>query len=432
MWDNYKAERGVWSEKMLIALKNGVKGNKWFSLIDKIGAARTLALAWDKVSANAGACGVDGITIGRFAKDSQSRLLTVRERIMKDAYQPQPARRTYIDKPGSPDQRPLGIPAVVDRVVQQSMRMVLEPIFEIGFAEHSYGFRPGRCCHDALRQVDKLLIEGHLHVVDIDIKGYFDNINHQRLMAKVAEKIADGRVLALLESFLKAGVLEEGKWTAGEVGTPQGGVISPLLPNIYLNDLDWEMQQSGHLMIRYADDMVILCASAEQAARALEQVRNWMEGAKLTLHPEKTRIVDMTRKEEYFDFLGYRFRRAKQSGKLLKLVRPKSERKMKEGIRQITPRCSGKSMTEIVGKISRKLVGWFNYFQQANRLQLSGYDSWIRMRLRSILRKRRKGKGRGGGTDHQRWPNSYFDQLGLYCLNSAKLEKISLLKGAKH
>jgi RNA-directed DNA polymerase len=233
LWRRHKAERGVWTEPMLMALERGMEGNKWFSLIDKVCSERTLGLAWEKVKANAGACGVDGITIERFDKDSQIRLLAVNEQLKRGDYQPKPVKRVWIDKPGSVEKRPLGIPTVVDRVVQAAVRMAIEPIFENRFAKHSYGFRPGRGCKEALRRVEELLQAGHTHVVDVDIKGYFDAIPHQRLMALVREHIADGRVLGLIEGFLKQGVIEGAHWQEAKDGTPQGGVISPLLANIY-------------------------------------------------------------------------------------------------------------------------------------------------------------------------------------------------------
>jgi RNA-directed DNA polymerase len=220
---------------MLVALERGVKGNQWFSLIDKVFRDRTLELAWAKVHSNAGACGVDGITVERFAKDSHARLLAVKEHLERGSYQPKPVKRVWIPKLGSPEKRALGIPTVRDRVVQCALRMVVEPIFEREFAPQSYGFRPGRSCRDALRRVDELLQSGHGHVVEIDIKGYFDAIPHERLMARVGERIADGRVLGLIEAFLQAGVMEGMEGWETETGTPQGGVISPLLANIYLN-----------------------------------------------------------------------------------------------------------------------------------------------------------------------------------------------------
>ena len=223
LWQRCKAERGVWSEKMLMALERGIKGaersrdrqpkgcpkgersesNVWFSLIDKVYAERTLELAWGKVQSNAGACGVDGMSVGHFAKDSKSRLLAVNKRIREGTYEPKPVKRVHIPKLGSSETRPLGIPTVEDRIVQTAVRMAIEPIFEREFAEHSYGFRPGRGCKDALRRMNELLEKGLVHVVDVDIKGYFDNIPHEGLMKLVRERIADGRVLKMIENFLK-------------------------------------------------------------------------------------------------------------------------------------------------------------------------------------------------------------------------------------
>ena len=433
LWQRHKAERGVWSEPMLAVLERGLEGNKWFSLIDKVWSERTLGLAWEKVKSNAGACGVDGITIGRFAKDSQRRLLAVKEQLKRGTYQPKPVKRVWIDKVGSAEKRPLGIPTVTDRVVQAAVRMVIEPIFENRFAEHSHGFRPGRGCKEALRRVEELLRAGHTRVVDVDIKGYFDTIPHDRLMALVRERIADGRILGLIEGFLKQGVMEGTDWQeAKEEGTPQGGVISPLLANIYLDPLDWLMAESGFEMVRYADDMVVLCRTEEEAAAALSKLKEWMEGAGLTLHPEKTRVVDMNLADSYFDFLGYRFKRSKR-GQIMRLARPKSERKLRETIKPKTRRTNGKSLEAIVAELNRTLKGWYGYFKQAKASQLGEIDGWIRMRLRSILRKRRRRKGRGRGNDHQRWPNRYFTELGLFCLLEARNSEIaSLRQGANH
>lgn len=432
LWQRHKAERGVWSEPMLAALARGLKGNKWFSLIDKVWSGRTLELAWEKVKSNAGACGVDGITIGRFAKDSPSRLLAVNEQLKRGTYQPKPVKRVWIDKPGSAQKRPLGIPTVTDRVVQAAVRMVIEPIFEHRFAQHSYGFRPGSGCKEALRRVEELLHAGNTHVVDVDIKGYFDTIPHDRLMALVREHVADGRVLGLIEGFLKQGVIEGTDWQEAKEGTPQGGVISQLLANIYLDPLDWLMAGLGFEMVRYADDMVVLCRSEQEAMAALEKLREWMAGAGLTLHPDKTRTVDMNLAGSHFDFLGYRFYRS-QRGRLSKLVRPKSLRKLRESIKPKTRRKNGRSMEAIVTDINRTLRGWFAYFKHAHASELAEIDQWTRMRLRSILRKRRGGRGRGRGQDHHRWPNRYFTGLGLFCLLDAKVTEIASLRyGANH
>jgi RNA-directed DNA polymerase len=281
--------------------------------------------------------------------------------------------------------------------------------------------------------VEELLRAGHTHVVDVDIKGYFDTIPHDRLMALVRERIADGPVLGLIEGFLKQGVIEGTDWQeAKEEGTPQGGVISPLLANIHLDPLDWLMTQSGFEMVRYADDMVVLCRSREEAAAALSALKEWMEGAGLTLHPDKTRVVDMNPAGSHFDFLGYRFYRSRR-GRLCRLVRPKSLRKLRETIKPKTRRNNGKSMEAIVADLNRTLKGWFGYFKHVHSSELGEIDQWLRMRLRSILRKRWGGRGRGRGQDHHRWPNRYFTGLGLFCLLDAKVtEAASLRIGANH
>lgn len=431
LWQSYGAERGVWTKNMLKALKAGVKGNKWFSLIDKIASERTLAIGWKKVKSNAGSCGVDGITVGTFAKGSENRLLAVKEHIKQGTYQAKPIKRVYIPKAGSSEERPLGIPTVTDRVVQAAVKLVIEPIFEREFAANSYGFRPGRGCKDALREVERQLREGQSHVVDVDIKGYFDNIPHEALMGLVKDRIADGKVLDMIEKFLKQGVLEEGVITDSETGSPQGGIISPLLANIYLDPLDKLLEQQGLQSVRYADDIVVIAQSAEAAQEALVSISEWMEQAELTLHPEKTRIVDMRESGAYFDFLGYRFLRSGK-GKLLKLVRPKSKQKLRASLKKPTKRCNKRSMEAIINQINPKLRGWYEYFKHAHPNQMSSMDSWTRMRLRSILRKRHKGKGRGGGLDHFRWPNYYFENLGLFSLVRAQEEEKSLCNGVKH
>lgn len=426
LWQRCKAERGVWSQGMLEALERGVKGGKWFSLIDKVYQDRTLAIGWEKVKSNAGACGMDGITVERFEKQAQERLLAVKEHIKGGDYRPQPIKRVWIDKPGSKEKRPLGIPTVRDRVVQSTLKMVIEPIFEHGFAPQSYGFRPGRSCKEALRRVEELLKSGYEHVVDIDIKSYFDTIPHGRLMELVEKRIADGRVLGMIEAMMKAGVMEGMANWEPEEGTPQGGVISPLLANIYLDPLDWLMKGLGLEMVRYADDMVVLCRDAVTAREALEEVSRWMGEAGLSLHPEKTRVVDMSGSGSHFDFLGYRFWR-RRNGKLARFVRPKSRRKLKGGLKKLTKRANGHSLEAIVNKLNPILRGWFGYFKHAHADALGEMDGWVRGRLRGILRKRHKLKGRARGRDHQRWPNRYFDTLGLFNLKAARAMESSSL-----
>ena len=404
-------ESTVWTERMLTALEHGVKGGKWFSLIDKVHAERTLLAAFSQVAANKGAAGVDRVTVTMFDDHREENLRTLGEDLRAGRYRPQQIRRHYIPKPGSKELRPLGIPTVRDRVVQTALLNVLEPIFEHDFAEHSYGFRPRRGCKDALRRVGELLEKGHTYIVDADLKSYFDTIPHDRLLALVAQKVSDGRVLSLIEGFLKQGILDGLREWTPEEGSPQGGSISPLLSNIYLNPLDHLMAQQGFEMVRYADDFVIMCRSPEEAARALAVVQEWTAEADLTLHPEKTKIVDA--KETGFDFLGYRFERGRRS------PRTKSLTKFKDGIRAETRRTSGKSLKIIIATINPKLRGWFEYFKHSRHYMFNDLDGWIRMRLRSLLRKRQGKTGRGRGSDNQRWPNKFFAEQGLYSLKTA-------------
>lgn len=405
------AEASVWTDRMLTALEQGVQGGVWFTLIDKVCSLKNLSASWAKVAANKGSAGVDHVTVAMYGKDAEANLRKLSEALKTGQYRPQSIRRVYIPKPGGKQTRPLGIPTVRDRVVQTALRHVLEPIFEKEFASHSYGFRPGRGCKDALRRVDQLLKEGYRYVVDADLQSYFDTIPHEALMARVRERVADGRVLTLAGAFLAQGVMDGlEQWRPGS-GTPQGAVVSPLLSNIYLNPLDQLMEQCGCEMVRYADDFVILCRSEPEAREALERVRQWTARAGLTLHPEKTRIVDAAR--EGFDFLGYRFERG------CKWPRAKSEQKLKDVIRLKTRRTSGQSLPCIVSEVNRTLRGWFEYFKHSIRNVFPRLDGWIRMRLRSILRKRRGGRGRGRGSDHQRWPNRYFAEMGLFSLAAA-------------
>ena len=306
------------------------------------------------------------------------------------------------------------VPTVEDRVVEMALRNVIEPIFEQGFAEHSYGFRPRRGAKDALRRVNELLLSGKIWVVDADIKGYFDNIPTEKLLTAIAQHISDGAVLEMIQQLLKKGVMESGKgWQPTENGTPQGAVISPLLANIYLNPLDHQMAQAGWEMIRYADDFIILCKSQEEAETALAQVRAWTEQAGLTLHPVKTRIVDASQKGG-FDFLGYHFERG------YRWPRQKSLKKFREAIREKTRKLSPGSMEDIISNVNRTLRGWFKYFKHSHWTTFGPLDAWVRQRLRTILRRRHKGKGRARGRDNQRWPNAYFVELGLISLTTAR------------
>jgi RNA-directed DNA polymerase len=401
---------------MLTALEQGVKGGVWFSLIDKVCAKRNLVASAAKVADNRGAPGIDHVSVEAFGDKLDTNVEKLSTTLREGSYEPQAIRRAFIPKPGSQEQRPLGIPTVRDRVVQGAVRHVLEPIFEKEFADHSYGFRPQRGCKDALRLVDKLLKAGYVYVVDADLKSYFDTIPHDRLMDRLRERIADGRVLGLIESFLKAGIMDGLQEWAPEAGAPQGAVLSPLLSNIYLNPLDHLMAAQGFQMIRYADDFVILCRSRAEAEQALTQVRQWCDAAGLQLHPTKTQIVDI--RVAPFEFLGYHFETTRR-GRLTRWPRKQSMQKLKDTIRAKTQRTNGNRLETIVFNVNLTLRGWFGYFQHSYRTTFPGIDKWVRMRLRSILRRRAGLSGRGRGRDHQRWPNSFFAGHGYFSLETA-------------
>lgn len=405
----------VWNERMLTALEKGVKGGKWFSLIDKVSPMDNLRRAFEQVRARRGAPGVDHQTITMFEARLEDNLAQLHEALVNGTYQPKAIKRVWIPKPGTKELRPLGIPCVCDRVVQAALVNVLEPIFERDFAEHSYGFRPGRGCKDSLRCVDDMLKKGYHYVVDLDYKSYFDSIPHGQLLARMKEKIADGRILSLVDAYLTQEIMDTTNGWTPEQGCPQGAVLSPLLSNIYLDPLDHIMAQEGYEMIRYADDAIILCQDPEQARRALERVQTWAAAAGLTLHPTKTTIVDATQRGG-FDFLGYHFERG------YRWPRKKSLKKLKDAIRGKTRRANGQSLGEIIRDVNRTLMGWFEYFKHSHKTTFQPLDAWIRMRLRSILRKRRGGKGRGRGRDHNRWPNVFFAKHGLFSLTAANAE----------
>ncbi len=398
---------------MLSALDNGVKGGKWFSLIDKVMAPTTLKVAWHKVRANKGAAGVDGLSIGRFAAKADLYLNELGAALREGTYRPQAVKRVDIPK-GDGKTRPLGIPTVKDRIVQQAVKLAIEPIFEAGFCEGSYGFRPGRGCHDALREVDRLIKEGFIFVVDADLQSYFDTIPHERLMARVEEKVSDGRLLDLIRAWLKADILKGLETWTPTGGTPQGGVLSPLLANIYLDPLDRLMAERGYRMVRYADDFVILTRSREEADAALALVAAWVAENGLVLHPEKTRVGDCRQPGEGFDFLGYRFEAGRRD------VRLKSFQRLRDTIREKTKRTRGQSLAFVIADLNRTLRGWFGYFKHAQPRTLANLDAMIRRRLRALLRKQEKRSGLGIClNDHRRWPIAFFANAGLFALHTA-------------
>lgn len=405
-------EPSVWTPRMLTALESGVKGGKWFSLIDKVYATDNLTAAFARVAANDGAAGVDHQTVAQYERNLNANQEKLATQLKDGSYCPQAVLRGWINKPGIKERRPLGIPTVRDRVAERALLNVVEPIFERDFAEQSYGFRPQRGAKQALRRVDGLLKAGYTWVVDADLKSYFDSIPHEPLMKRVQEKVSDGRVIKLLWGYLEQGVMDGlANWTPTE-GTPQGAVISPLLSNIYLDPLDHLMASREVEMVRYADDFVILCRTEAEAQQALSWVQDWTTNNGLRLHPEKTRLVDATVRGG-FDFLGYHFERG------YRWPRAKSIKKMRDTIRRKTRRANGHSLTVIIKDVNQTLRGWFEYFKHSHRNTFPQQDSWVRMRLRSILRKRQHRHGRGRGADHQRWPNCYLATHGLYSLVTA-------------
>jgi RNA-directed DNA polymerase len=398
---------------MLAALENGVQGGKWFSLIDKVYRAETLRAAWQRVKANGGAAGVDRQSVERFAARAEMYLEELSTALKKGTYRPQPVRRVEIPKGGGKF-RPLGIPVVKDRIVQTALKFVLEPIFEREFLQMSYGFRPGLGCKDALREVDGLLKDGYTFVVDADLKSYFDTIPYAQLLERVEERVSDGRVLELIEAFLKQDIVREmERWTPTG-GTPQGAVISPLLANLYLHPLDCQMQQQGYRMVRYADDFVVLCKSGEKAQAALEEVRSWVEQNGLSLNVDKTHVGDCRQEGQGFEFLGYRF----EGGR--RWVRKKSLKAFQDRIRMRTKRTRGESLAKIIAQLNPTLRGWFNYFKHAHPVTFRWMDAFVRRRLRAILRKQEKRPAMGiCRDDHQRWPNTFFAAQGLFTMHAA-------------
>ena len=407
-------EASIWTKPMLTALENGVKGGKWFSLMDKVYAMATLQAAWQQVQKNKGSHGVDGMSVERFAQQQEQYLQELQQALKAGSYQPLPVKRVFIPKAGG-GKRPLGIPAVKDRIVQTALKMAIEPIFENEFVEHSYGFRPLRGCKDALRIVDEGLKAGQTWVVDADMKSYFDSIPHAQLMAEVETFISDGKVLKLIQAYLKQDVLAGlERWTPTS-GTPQGAVISPLLANLYLHSLDKRMAQAGYTMVRYADDFVILCPSQEEAEKALRLVQQWVDDKDLTLHPDKTQVGSCVVEGQGFEFLGYRF----EAGK--RWVRKKSLQALKDKIRSKTKRTRGDSMETIIKDLNPMLKGWFNYFKHAHKWTFSELDGFIRRRLRSLRHKQRTGQADFGRSKHlqQLMPNAYFANLGLFTMKEA-------------
>jgi RNA-directed DNA polymerase len=378
------------------------------SVIDRVFNWNNLTIASRKVARNKGSAGVDGMSVKQWLKKEARHLQELQWRIMKDMYRSKPALRCYIPKPGSTRQRPLGIPAVTDRVCQQSVHNVLAPVFERYYHKDSHGFRPERSTHTAAKRVEFLRKQGYDYAVDLDIKGFFDHVDHEILMKLVKQVVKDRRVLGLIRGWLRAGVMEEGKFRYTTSGTPQGGVISPLLSNIYLTPLDNALTEAGYQFVRYADDVVILCRSEEEAARALHHARTVLGRLKLELNEEKTSTRTF---KEGFDFLGFRFtnRGRHIAGKSLKALYGK--------VREATKRLQGdKPVRTVIADLEPLLRGWGIYHREGRNVGMFTYlDKWVRKRLRSYIYKRWR---TFQGPKANKPDREEFERMGLFSLRS--------------
>lgn len=405
----------------------------WYSLYDKICTERNLWRAWKRVEANAGAPGCDGQTVTHFGTDARGSLRHLRQELRAKTYRPRPVRRVLIPKPDG-GERALGIPCVRDRIVQVAVVQVLEPIYDPQFSRFSHGFRPGKGCQTALAIVDQALRAGYTWVVDLDIRRFFDTVDHEVLLTTIAEQIADGSVRHLIRAFLRSGVLVDPGVDPEDTveGTPQGGPLSPLLANLYLHAFDQALHAQRIPLVRYADDVVLFATSRQEAEAHLARARQVLEGPlKLTLHPTKTRVVSI---DDGFAFLGFRYVRDSK-GRLQKEVRAEALARFRARVRALTPRHAGQRLRPLrritrtwvlqhrrlratIQALNRYLRGWAAYFTHAATSWNWGndLDQFVRRRLRSLA------AGRfANGIWHQLLPNALFAELGLYQVGSKYL-----------
>ena len=414
-------------QNRLWATAKSSPGRRFHALYDRIHRSDILWEAWERVRANRGAAGVDGVSLGLVEAHGVERMIAeLQGDLRAGRYLPSPVRRVEIPKPDG-KKRPLGIPTVKDRIAQAAAKIVLEPIFEADFADASWGFRPKRSATDAMEKLRVGFIDGYQFVFEADITDFFGSIDHQRLLELVGERVSDRRVLKLVRQWLGAGVLDQGVRTETVSGTPQGGVISPLLANIYLNAFDraWEEQGVGRL-VRYADDFVVLCQSQEQAERAQRRAAALLGDLGLALHPDKTRVVDLREGRQGFDFLGCHFH-ARMSGRLWEqkriiryyLQRWPSMRSMKRArarVEALTARSQvGKDLPEVIGALNRFLRGWGNYFRTGNAsIKFRTLDRYVEWRLHRLMLKKRGRNLRAGQAVN--WTRHWFHDQGLHQL----------------
>lgn len=359
---------------------------KFFQLIDKVYEMKNLREAWKKVKSNKGCAGIDKQSISDFQKQSEMFLSEIQRAVKNETYEPCPTLRKFIPK-GENKVRPLGIPTVKDRILQQATKNVMEQIFEMKFLDCSYGYRPGRNAQQAVKEIKNCIEQGYIWVIDADVQKFFDSVDHELLMSFIAEEISDGKVLNLIESWLKAGVMNQGKHEETMVGTPQGGVISPLLANIYLHEMDEQITKIDSIrLVRYADDFVILCRTKEQAEKAMKRVINMLNKLKLQLNKTKTKIVNVNR--ESFEFLGFKLKRA--CGKVFITPKKDAIKKFKETIRIITWRNQPAKPEEVAGRLNSVIRGWGNYYKIGNIKRIfERLDCWIRTRMRTFIEKKK-------------------------------------------
>jgi len=374
---------------------------KVHSLVDKVYQRKNLELAWARVRENRGAGGIDGQSLKEFEEQLDEQLDRLHAELKSDSYRPLPVRQRLIPKPGQPGKfRPLGIPTIYDRVCQQALRNRLEPIFEPVFDDASFGYRRGRSAKDALGKIWRELREGREWIVDADLKDFFGSVDHDKLVTLVAQRVSDGRVLRLIRSMLKAGCMVEGRCLSTEQGTPQGGVVSPLLSNVLLTPFDREMRRRGYGLTRYADDWVVTCRSRAEARRVLAEATKILKALGVTLNQEKTRIVHV---RHGFEFLGYKIKRGSRSlrlvaqqirsgtraGNLYAYPRQKSIQHFRDQIRQRTRRKAPVSTRELIEQINPVIRGWGLYYHKAHvRSLFNRLDRWIVRRLWSHRHKR--------------------------------------------